>query len=131
MPRSPVIPVLAYPEVGEAIEWLCETFGFTLRWRVGDHRAQLNVGDGAIAVVKRSSPGRAADCHSMMVRIEEVDRHYMRAKQKGARILTPPEDYPYGERQYTVEDLGGHTWTFSESIADVAPEDWGGSSGEL
>jgi uncharacterized glyoxalase superfamily protein PhnB len=35
MPRSTVIPVLAYPDVGEAVEWLCETFGFTERWRPG------------------------------------------------------------------------------------------------
>ena len=26
---------------------------------------------------------------------------------------------------------GGHSWTFSESIADVAPEDWGGTSVDL
>jgi uncharacterized glyoxalase superfamily protein PhnB len=48
-----------------------------------------------------------------------------------ARILREPADYPYGERQYTAEDLGGHQWTFSESIADLAPEDWGGASKNL
>jgi hypothetical protein len=32
---------------------------------------------------------------------------------------------PFGERVYTVEDLAGHRWTFSQSIADVAPEQWG------
>jgi uncharacterized glyoxalase superfamily protein PhnB len=47
------------------------------------------------------------------------------------RILRPPTDYPYGERQYTVEDFAGHTWTFSQSIADVSPETWGGTSGQL
>jgi hypothetical protein len=36
--------------------------------------------------------------------------------------------YPYGERQYTAEDLAGHRWTFTQAIADVAPEDWGGTS---
>jgi uncharacterized glyoxalase superfamily protein PhnB len=35
-------------------------------------------------------------------------------------------DYPYGERQYSAVDVGGHHWTFSESIADVDPADWGG-----
>lgn len=45
-----------------------------------------------------------------------------------ARILHPPTDYPYGERQYEVEDLAGHRWTFSQTIADVAPEEWGGES---
>jgi uncharacterized glyoxalase superfamily protein PhnB len=39
--------------------------------------------------------------------------------------LKSPTDMPFGERQYTVEDLGGHRWTVSQSIADVAPEEWG------
>ncbi len=34
----------------------------------------------------------------------------------------------YGERQYSAEDPAGHQWTFSETIADVAPEDWGGET---
>jgi len=43
----------------------------------------------------------------------------------------PPADYPYGERQYTAEGLAGHCWTFSQSIADVAPEEWGGTSCQI
>ena len=39
-----------------------------------------------------------------------------------------PTDFEYGERQYTAEDLAGHQWTFSETLADVAPEAWGGIS---
>jgi hypothetical protein len=35
---------------------------------------------------------------------------------------------PFGELQYTVEDLVGHQWTFSETVADMAPEEWGGES---
>jgi hypothetical protein len=38
----------------------------------------------------------------------------------------PPIEY--GERQYSAEDLAGHRWTFSETLADVAPEEWGGTS---
>lgn len=63
-----------------------------------------------------------------MVRVEDAGAHHEQASRRGARILHPPTDYPYGERQYEVEDLAGHRWTFSESIADVAPEDWGGAA---
>ena len=136
MPRSHVVPVLAYPDVGKAIDWLCGTFGFTLRWRIGTHRAQLKIGSGTIAVVERRSyagrpkePGQEGD--SVMVRVEDVDSHYARARRHRARIREEPADFPYGERQYSVEDLAGHLWTFSESIADVAPEEWGGTSGDL
>jgi ribosomal-protein-serine acetyltransferase len=62
-----------------------------------------------------------------MVRVEDIEAHYARAKQAGAEILHPPADYPYGERQYTARDPGGHVWVFSQSIADVDPGSWGGT----
>jgi uncharacterized glyoxalase superfamily protein PhnB len=61
-----------------------------------------------------------------MVRVADVEGHYKQARQAGAWIISPPADYPFGERQYTAEDLGGHRWTFSQTMADVDPESWGG-----
>ena len=66
-----------------------------------------------------------------MVRVENVDAHYERSRHQGATILRIPETYPYGERQYTAEDLVGRRWTFSESITDVDPVSWGGEPGRL
>ena len=128
MPSSTVIPVLGYDDVAEAVEWLCETFGFRERWRLDTHRAQIAVGDGAVAVTERQW---GSERSVVMVRAEDVDVLYERARDRGALIVDPPADYPYGERQCTLEDPGGHRWTFSQSIADVAPEDWGGSSRDL
>ena len=127
IPRSTVIPVLAYPDVGAAIAWLCEAFGFTLRLRIADHRAQLNAGDGAIVVTE----GKGGSGLSVMVRVADAHAHHARARTHEARILQAPTDCSYGERQYTAEDLGGYRWTFSQSIADVLPEEWGGTSGQL
>lgn len=131
MPRCTVIPELAYPDVGQAADWLCDAFGFAVRLRIGNHRAQLTIGDGAIVVTESRRPGGDATAdagmgHAVMVRVEDVERHHDRARDRGAKVVRPPADYPYGERQYTVQDPGGHFWTFSQSIADVAPEQWGG-----
>ena len=127
-PASTVIPELPYADVGEAAAWLCEAFGFTLRILIANHRAQLNVGDGAVVVTEKSEvPTRC----TVMVRVEDVDAHHERARQKGARILRPPATFPFGERQYSVEDLGGHQWRFTQSVADVDPTQWGGQPGEL
>jgi uncharacterized glyoxalase superfamily protein PhnB/uncharacterized protein YciI len=133
MPTCTVIPELAYPDVGEAVAWLRDVFGFTLRLGIGNHRAQLNVGDGAVVVTERGGRrGQARETvHSVLVRVGDVDGHHTRASERGARILRLPADYPYGERQYTAQDFAGHCWTFSQSVADVAPEEWGGTPGDL
>lgn len=60
------------------------------------------------------------------LRVADVDAHHQFVEQRGARILQPPENFPFGERQYSVEDIGGYRWTFSQSIADADPAEWGG-----
>jgi uncharacterized glyoxalase superfamily protein PhnB len=127
-----IIPELAYDDVGAAVDWLCETFGFTELWRAGGHRARVAYGNGVVIVADttygRKPTDRTDKSHSVMVKVDDVDAHHAHARQRGAKILSTPEDHRYGERQYSVEDPGGHCWTFSQSIADVAPEDWGGTS---
>jgi len=132
IPSATVIPVLIYPDVREAVSWLGEAFGFVERVRIGeDHRSQLSFGDGAVVIGdirKERRPPRAGEVtHSVMVRVDDVDAHCERARAHGARVLMEPTDFEYGERQYAAEDPAGHHWTFSETIADVAPEAWGGT----
>ena len=126
-----VIPVLHYQDVAVAAQWLGEAFGYSERLRIGDHRIQLNIADGAGAVVvaQRPQPAPACPhpCHSIMVRVTDIDEHYKRAMASKARSLSPPTNYPFGERQYSVADPGGHIWTFSQTIADVDPASWGGT----
>jgi uncharacterized glyoxalase superfamily protein PhnB len=146
MPNATVIPVLVYDDVGAACDWLCQAFGFTERWRAGDHRAQLAF-DGGALIIGQSRLGGIGEpaegprfaseslerpiSHEVMVRVPDVDGHCAHAREQGAEILQEPQDLPYGERQYNAVDMGGHRWTFSQSIADLAPEDWGGTSAQL
>lgn len=124
VPAATVIPVLAYPDVREAAEWLCSAFGFDERLRIGTHRIQLVFREGAV-IVTELGDGEVGAAHSVHVAVDDADAHHARATAQGAKIVDPPADYPYGERQYTAEDLGGHRWTFSQSIADVDPASWG------
>jgi uncharacterized glyoxalase superfamily protein PhnB len=111
----------------EAVKWLCHVFGFRQRLFIANHRAQLLIGkDGAVVVVQSSAGDIQDSRHSIMVRVPEVREHHATSKHRGATILKPLADYPYGERQYTAQDLGGHIWTFSQSISDVDPAQWGG-----
>lgn len=130
MPPGTIIPELAYPDVPAAAAWLCRCFGFCERLRIGTHRAQLTKDDGSIVVTEGAARGDGALAplgHSVMVRVADVEAHHAHAVEAGAKILMPPTDFPYGERQYAAEDLGGHRWVFSQSIADRHPSEWGGS----
>jgi uncharacterized glyoxalase superfamily protein PhnB len=126
-----VMPILVYEDVEAAIGWLCAAFGFTERWRAGGHRAQLGFRGGAVILGDATHGRSAGGGHEVMVRVEDADAHHARAREHGAEILRAPIDFPYGERQYSALDPGGNRWTFSQSIADVAPEDWGGTSANL
>lgn len=138
-PAGAVVPSLIYRDLGQAIDWLCDVFGFTERLRITGANgtvghAQLAVGDGGILLGQARSDPRGIEYRpprpnevsvTLMVAVEDVDRHYEHAKQCGARILEPPATHPYGERQYSALDLEGHRWAFSQTVADVNPEDWG------
>lgn len=124
-----MIPELVYDDVGEAIEWLCDKFGFQVRWRAADHRAQLWLNGGTVAITEPRTSNALPGPHSLLVRVPDVRAHSEHARERGARILAAPKDFQYGERQYAAEDLGGHHWCFSQSITDTRPEEWGGASG--
>jgi uncharacterized glyoxalase superfamily protein PhnB len=125
MPPGSVIPELPYADVAAAGRWLCAAFGFRERLRIGTHRIQLRVGDGSMVVVERSADG-ATTTSRVMVRVADVDAHHAQAVAAGATVVSAPTTYPFGERQYSAVDVGGHRWTFSQSVADIDPASWGG-----
>jgi len=142
-----IIPTLYYTDVAAAIDWLCGAFGFSERYRYGQPGkavgAQLVAGDGTVMLSvarvgqgpkwgddAQLGPARTGEVSVILsVHVEDIDAHFERAKQFGARILHEPETHSFGERQYTAEDLACYRWAFSQSVADVAPEDWGATLG--
>jgi len=131
IPPSTVIPVLNYPDVREAVTWLSEAFGFVERTRIGEsHRAQMSIGaDGAMIVAdvrgNQQAPHDGTVTHVIKVRVDDVQSQFERARAHGASVLEPPTEREYGERECTIEDLGGHRWQFTETLRDVAPEEYG------
>ena len=130
-PPGPIVPTLIYKEVGKAIDWLRGAFGFTERLRTQPapdgsiHHAQLAIGEGSVILSSDAVAHPDGFVRAVMVRVANIDEHCERARRFGARILSPPDTKPFGERQYAAEDLEGHRWAFSESVADVPPETWG------
>jgi len=131
VPPPTVTPVLSYPDVRKAVEWLTGAFGFAERVRIGEsHRAQMSIGDGGAMIVadvrdERQAPRRDVYDHVIKVRVEDVDSQFKRACEFGATVLGGLTDREYGERDCLFEDLAGHHWEFSQTIRDVAPEEFG------
>jgi len=138
-PPGTILPTLIYDDVPKAITYLCDVFGFSERLRAGSSHAQLVYGMGGVMLgqsrigqgfsapdsAQFRQPGAHEVSLSLSVQVEDVDRHYEHAVSRGARILQAPVTHMFGERQYTAEDFAGYRWTFSQSVEDVDPTDWG------
>jgi uncharacterized glyoxalase superfamily protein PhnB len=134
-PPATITPVLVYPDVRAAVDWLAAAFGFEERVRIGEaHRAQLQAGaDGAVVVADEHhaqvAPSGGVVTHVIKVRVEDVDAAVERARAQGARIVEELHTWEYGERSCMVEDLAGHRWELSQTVRDVDPSEWGGTGG--
>jgi PhnB protein len=127
MPR--VLPHLIYDDVGAAIAWLTDVFGFSERTAARHTgpdgtigRTQMEIADSLITV---GQPSIHADSPSggvssmLYVYVDDVDGHYRRTRAAGATIVTEPADRPWGDRVYQVTDPEGHQWSFARHIRDV------------
>ena len=131
-PPATVTPVLIYPDVRAAVEWLQTAFGFEEKVRIGDaHRSQLAFGtDGAIVVadVRRDkvAPSGGVVTQEIKLRVDDVDAALARALEAGAQAHEEPKTYEYGERSCLVEDPFGHRWELTQTVQAVDPAAWGG-----
>ncbi len=63
-----------------------------------------------------------------MLKVADLASVIETAVTLGARVVEPPYDWEYGERQATIDDPFGHQWVLNQTLSDVAPEQWGGNT---
>ncbi|HSC51669.1 MAG TPA: VOC family protein [Gaiellaceae bacterium] len=131
------VPMVSYEDVGAAIDWLTEAFGFVEAGRRFDDgqghvtHAELSL-DGATVFLgwpgpEYRGPRRHAEhcaqaarwlgtpwvIDGVQVEVGDVDAHYDRACSAGAEILREPEEQPFG-RLDSAADPDGHRWMFMQ-----------------
>ena len=136
-----VIPYLLYEDLDAAVDWLVGAFGLREEVRMPGPEgkavhAALRHKDGMVMMghpgPEYQNPKHRGGATSLVyVYVDDVDQHHAMAKAAGATILTEPQDHAYCERQYNARDFFGHHWDFTETIADIAPEDWSGGEFHL
>ncbi|MEP6336944.1 MAG: VOC family protein, partial [Anderseniella sp.] len=56
--------------------------------------------------------------NSLYFDISDLDVMYKRAKANDVEISKPPEDYPWGMREFNAIDLNGYNLRFGQHIDD-------------
>jgi uncharacterized glyoxalase superfamily protein PhnB len=129
---------LYYENAAEAIDWLCRAFGFEVRLKVEGEggrieHSELLYGDGLVMVGEahakldkfpyRRSPSQVQgiNTQNLMMYVDDVEAHYKKAREQGAKIHAEPKTTDYGEEYWTdkgyeCEDPGGHHWWFYERL---------------
>ena len=131
-----VVPMISYEDGVAALAWLHKAFGFveTARLTTPEGRlshGEMKAGDGLIMLASPTPEYRGPKHHrevceqarkwstvpwiidGVLVYVDDLDRHFKRAKAAGAMILSVIEEGPPG-RRYRAEDLEGHRWFFFE-----------------
>ena len=131
-PWALLTPVLAVEDVPAAVAWYVDVLGLVEHVRIGEaHRAQLGVdGERAEMIVREYKNGeaRVSGGHEVMVRVGDVRATLDAARRAGADAHEAPHDHKYGERQAGFVDPFGHRWVLTQTVRDVDPEEWGGTT---
>jgi uncharacterized glyoxalase superfamily protein PhnB len=132
MPR--IAPHLFYDDVGAAIDWLVEAFGFVTRVRMTDDNGlvvhgELEVEDKNSLVMLGLAAENAAwesprtlnglIAQRLYIYVDNVDAHAERARKAGAKFVYEPVTHYYGDRVYECVDPEGHRWKFAQRVQDV------------
>ena len=133
-----VVPMIAYRNGTQAMDWLAAAFGFveTARWLDDDGvltHGEMDTGRGLVMMATptpdyegprqhRAHCERAAAWSAVpwvvdgvLVHVDDIESHLERAQAVGAALLSGIEEGPEGSRLYRAEDLEGHRWMFMQA----------------
>jgi uncharacterized glyoxalase superfamily protein PhnB len=124
-----IAPMLGVRDVNQAVEYYTSVLGFECPGGVFEGVAP---GEGGVyAIVRRGD----VEIHLQIRRrdlfagkresiegdaylfLPDVDALFAEFEAKGAKIHRPPEDAPYGLRDFVIEDAEGHRLTFGSPIS--------------
>ncbi len=122
------IIALRYENAKAAIDWLVKAFGYKEHLVVPGkgnkiEHAQLTFGNGMIMLssprdtlygkfVKSPAEMGGFITQSPYIIVEDIDSHYLNAKNCGAEMIVDLKEEDYGGKTYTCKDPEGHIWTF-------------------
>ncbi len=99
------VPQLPVRNVSAAQAHYRDVFGFAIDWSWGDDYGAVSLDETTIYLSAVTGPFTPV---CLVISTTEVDALCVWWKTKGANIFSPPEDKPWGLREFTACDLDGH-----------------------
>lgn len=127
-----IVPSLTFSDLPGAVVWFERVFGFRerkearLSWP-GGGMTWMEAGSGLLSITMPDEQFElrpSAAGLMIKVYVDDVDRHFARAKTEGAEIVMEPKDGFWGGRIYRVRDCEGHLWEISQRGRDLAADRW-------
>jgi len=106
-----VVPILNVSDFEASVKYYLGKLGFRKAWEWGSPPTFGCVTRDKIEIFFcLRGQGQPGTWHSIFV--NDVDALYEELKQRGAKIVMPIRDEPWGVREFHVEDPDGHTYRF-------------------
>jgi uncharacterized glyoxalase superfamily protein PhnB len=120
-----VVPYLLYEDAGAAMDWLIRVFGFSERLRdeadgIVRH-GELVLDSGGVIMLGSPGPGFRGPAklgevtQLQCITVTDLEGHRARARAAGAAVSEVSLRASQA-RSYSVDDLEGHRWYFSEPL---------------
>ena len=101
-------------DVLRSVEHYRDVLGFQTEFTYGEPTFYAGVerDDVVIHLQAASETKRQPGHGAMYVFVTDVDALYQELKSRGARTLNEPRDYPYGMRDFNINDIDGNQLCF-------------------
>jgi uncharacterized glyoxalase superfamily protein PhnB len=107
-------PVFVVSDIQASLEHYQRALGFEVTFRYGEPIFYACLCRGKVAIHLQSSTHteRPTGGSLLNVFVRSADAMYEELRERGARIRKEPATYPYGMRDFDVEDLDGNVLVF-------------------
>jgi PhnB protein len=134
-----VTPCLVVQGAAKALDFYAQVFGATERMRTPGPggvivHSETQIGD-SVVIVEDEDPQRGTAAPPagglpgspvfQFIYVEDVDAVVARAVALGATMKRAPENQFYGDRDGSIIDPFGHSWTVATHVEDVSEEEMG------
>ena len=114
------VPVIGTDNIEKSLKYYIEVLGFTLDFKYGDPPVYAGVKSGEAEIYLTNDPHLAKGIKEsklvpeVFIWVSDAESLFKDHINKGAEIVEPLSDRPWGARQYVVREINGYHIKFAQ-----------------